>query len=748
MAALGLATRVASTSKAEPARTPALKPHAPSAIHAPPGFLSGAGNLAIQRKLTIGSVDDPLEHEADRVAEHVMRMPSGLGRIDSSAPQVQRKCSCGGTCDSCRSDEEHWTVQRKSAARPSIGAAGAAAATTAMHAPPIVHEVLRSPGQPLPSSVRTFFEPRFGADFSQVRVHTDTAAQRSAQDLNANAYTAGQNVVFGSGRFAPETQEGRRLLAHELTHVVQQSGSATGGGSSIQPQGIVQRQMCTGILNAEEVPGRTRGREVERLVRVELISLLGAQNVIPSIPIPGASSRLYRMEDCGGFQTGKPAREGYPDLAVREYPRGRTLELAEVKIGTWPCLLLAETQVQNYVNLADGDQEYKQQLGVERVALMPMGRFTPPQLYAPDGTPVAVGWCAPGVIVYKAIAAGQEPDEEPQEQEPQQQAPQGPLPGSGPLPLPSIPALLKLGAKVAALLLADGLLSSALSFVGSFALALTPLLALAALAIGIMFLVDKIKAIAHLIASAAKLVWKTVSAVVAIVRDTIKEIGIKIGEIALFVGGVIKDIAEKIAEGLLWVGGKIISGAKWLGGKIAEGAEAVWDWLFGDDVEPLIPKVELPITEEPTMRCGTVAYEDALIQIESDLLFPFGKYKLTDMDEDKDRPKDKPKVDDVLKAAAAKVLATPRVKDTPVRFLGYTDVIGEADDNQTLSEQRANAVADWFVEHGIFQRSEVTPYGFGESQAKAQASDAKGREKDRRVDILVTKPGSGEQRCW
>ena len=93
--------------KAEPARTPALKPPAPSSIHALPGFSSGAGNMAIQRlaagrsssrsgsillqrKLTIGSVDDPLEHEADRAAEHVMRMPARLEPIDSSAAQVQR----------------------------------------------------------------------------------------------------------------------------------------------------------------------------------------------------------------------------------------------------------------------------------------------------------------------------------------------------------------------------------------------------------------------------------------------------------------------------------------------------------------------------------------------------------------------------------------------------------------------------------------------------------------------------------
>ena len=68
-------------------------------------------------------------------------------------------------------------------------------------------------------------EQRFGHDFSRVRVHSGAAAEQSARDVNANAYTVGHNIVFGAGRFAPGTHEGRRLIAHELTHVVQQSGA-------------------------------------------------------------------------------------------------------------------------------------------------------------------------------------------------------------------------------------------------------------------------------------------------------------------------------------------------------------------------------------------------------------------------------------------------------------------------------------------------------------------------------------------
>jgi hypothetical protein len=89
--------------------------------------------------------------------------------------------------------------------------------------PPIVHEVLRSPGRPLDSTTRTFMETRFGHDFSHVRLHTDTRAAESARAVNAQAYTVGRDVVFGTGQYWPEAYDGRKLLVHELVHVVQQS---------------------------------------------------------------------------------------------------------------------------------------------------------------------------------------------------------------------------------------------------------------------------------------------------------------------------------------------------------------------------------------------------------------------------------------------------------------------------------------------------------------------------------------------
>jgi hypothetical protein len=93
--------------------------------------------------------------------------------------------------------------------------------------PTIVHDVLRSSGRPLDAAARSFFEPRFGQDFSTVRVHTDAKAAESARSVNALAYTVGHDIVFDTGQYTPTTSVGKQLLAHELTHVMQQSGQQT-----------------------------------------------------------------------------------------------------------------------------------------------------------------------------------------------------------------------------------------------------------------------------------------------------------------------------------------------------------------------------------------------------------------------------------------------------------------------------------------------------------------------------------------
>ncbi|WP_088240835.1 eCIS core domain-containing protein [Calothrix rhizosoleniae] len=129
---------------------------------------------------------------------------------------LQRKCEtcgqhtiAGGECEECK--KKAGIIQRRAANH-----------NESSEVPPIVHEVLQSPGQPLDRDTRSFMESRFGHDFSQVRVHTDTKAGESAQAVNALAYTVGHNIIFGKGQYAPESPQNRYLLGHELTHVVQQ----------------------------------------------------------------------------------------------------------------------------------------------------------------------------------------------------------------------------------------------------------------------------------------------------------------------------------------------------------------------------------------------------------------------------------------------------------------------------------------------------------------------------------------------
>lgn len=136
---------------------------------------------------------------------------------------LQRKCACGqhtiagGECKGC--DKKRETRLQRSAIEhsPANGYDD--------DVPPIVHEVLRSPGQPLDAATRAFFEPRFAHDFSRVRVHADSEAASAARSVFAGAYTVGGHITFGSGEYTPATVKGKRLLAHELTHVVQQSST-------------------------------------------------------------------------------------------------------------------------------------------------------------------------------------------------------------------------------------------------------------------------------------------------------------------------------------------------------------------------------------------------------------------------------------------------------------------------------------------------------------------------------------------
>ena len=236
--------------------------HADTAVHRRPRHApSAVGNIkhgkqpnirhilrspAVQPKLTIGAPNDKYEQEADRVADQVMRAPQEvpLGYMSESGIQrqsledeedliqtkpneslLQRQPSeeeeeeliqtkpLNGMLQHQVDTEEEETLQAKAAPghTPTVGA------TT--HAK---IQSLKGGGEPLSPTTRAFFEPRFGRDLSQVRIHTDSQASDISRSINAKAFTVGRDVVFGAGQHQPQTTEGKRLLAHELVHVGQQ----------------------------------------------------------------------------------------------------------------------------------------------------------------------------------------------------------------------------------------------------------------------------------------------------------------------------------------------------------------------------------------------------------------------------------------------------------------------------------------------------------------------------------------------
>ena len=200
------------------------------------------GNQAVQRlfnpgviqaKLKIGQPGDKYEQEADRIAQQVMRMPE---------QQVQRSCVDSSCFNNPVKKEliqseplslpvssliqrQSTEIKRKKKTEEFFQTKRTTGGNSEVFSD-IDSSInsLKGSGQPLSQKTRSYFEPRFGHDFSDVRVHSDAHAAQSAAAINARAYTLGRNIVFGAGQYQPDVKQGQRLLAHELTHVIQQSG--------------------------------------------------------------------------------------------------------------------------------------------------------------------------------------------------------------------------------------------------------------------------------------------------------------------------------------------------------------------------------------------------------------------------------------------------------------------------------------------------------------------------------------------
>ncbi len=174
-------------------------------------------------QLPVSQPGDPAEIEADRVADRILRDPPQVpsAPVQTGDTTLHRKCAgCASSPTPCPGCEEEQRVQRKesSPSAPDLAANPATAASRPGNS---------GSGQPLDSSTRAFFEPRFGRDLGGVRIHNDSKADASARAVNALAYTLGRDVVFRSGQFAPQSPTGQRLLAHELAHVAQSGDHTT-----------------------------------------------------------------------------------------------------------------------------------------------------------------------------------------------------------------------------------------------------------------------------------------------------------------------------------------------------------------------------------------------------------------------------------------------------------------------------------------------------------------------------------------
>jgi hypothetical protein len=190
----------------------------------------------IQPKLKINQPGDRYEQEADRVAEAVMRMPDR--EADNSAAVAHNPPQ--RIYQECELETSRNELQGKGGGRENVNIDGHAVSNI---------QSLSGKGSPLPESQRAFFEPRFGDDFSSVRIHTDSRAAQLARSINARAFTFGRDVVFGAGEYSPGTQQGKKTLAHELTHVVQQRRIRP----HIQRLTITQHALAKGTCGARNV---------------------------------------------------------------------------------------------------------------------------------------------------------------------------------------------------------------------------------------------------------------------------------------------------------------------------------------------------------------------------------------------------------------------------------------------------------------------------------------------------------------
>ncbi len=276
-------------------------------------------------------------------------------------PSVQRVACAGGACSCSSCDKKKEEVAR--AAQPGVPGAGPSEQVSAHVARGL------GAGQPLESSARAFFEPRFGQDLGGVRIHTNAKAADSARALQARAYTVGSDIAFQEGAYSPSTHAGRRLLAHELTHVLQQTGGratsgarlarfATGGLSVTSPGDASERE-AESMADTVMADGATRepGRHCLGVAR-DFTPAPASKYTVPSPPAPPTPPPTQTTSDVPPTQSGTPvnknglvaAEEGVnlrasPDTGtapLERLPQNTRLFVSREQSGGWYFVMLVD----------------------------------------------------------------------------------------------------------------------------------------------------------------------------------------------------------------------------------------------------------------------------------------------------------------------------------------------------------------------------------------------------------------------
>lgn len=273
----------------------------------PPSMLGSPFNFGwmdvvaprIQRKMSVSAPNDPFEREADQVADRVMRMAEP-GSIGSAPVAIRRKC------DACA--EEDKMLQGKGA--PSLKADSEDAVEEAIRA-------ASGAGQPLARETRAFFEPRFGHDFSRVRVHAGGEAASAARAIQAQAYTLGPHIAFASGQYAPETPHGKQLIAHELAHVVQQSGGAVHTASSLAPGASPSQGIARQAAPEEEEPEAGASAASPETAGATAEASAARPEMTEAVAEASAGAERPRQEGRGGMAVHSSARSPEEDPELR-----------------------------------------------------------------------------------------------------------------------------------------------------------------------------------------------------------------------------------------------------------------------------------------------------------------------------------------------------------------------------------------------------------------------------------------------